>query len=146
MSDMGIVNKILVCCCCSQCACFAAQITDGWGSIQAELQCNLNCVAGCWTVCYPICAKFELGDTGKGVEKCTLGLKYCLLSCGLCCVSEFDACINCFFYTKKIFTDGVSGWKDVYENAEFLGKKVREALDIKVSAQEPNETFGSYTP
>ena len=147
MGEMSILNKICVFCCCSQAACFAAQVTDGWGSIQAQLQCELNCCAGCWALCYPIWSKFEMGDSGVCTDKCILGAKYCLLSCGLCFVSEFDGCINCFFYTKKIFTEGVSGWKDVTEHADFLGKKVREALaDVDQKSEEPSKTFGTYSP
>ena len=133
MSDMGIVNKLAVCCCCCQAACFAGQIFDSWGATQAQLQCELQCWSGCWTCFYPLCAKCEMGDTDKGTEKCKNGFMYCILCCGLCCVSPIDGCYNCIMYDLAVFGEGVSGWKNVTTNVEFLGRKVREAVEPKVS-------------
>jgi hypothetical protein len=144
---MSIINKLCVWCCCCQDACFASEIIDNWGACEASLLCCLDCNGACWTLCYPVVANFELGDTGKTKDQCISGLKNCILCCGLGCAAEIDPFINCILYSKKIFTDGVTGWKDVQENATVLGTMIRDALDKPWNKSgEPFVTFGKYTP
>lgn len=147
MGEMSILNKICVCIFCSQAACFAGCVYDSWGSIQACFQSELNCMGCCWTIFYPVCADCKLGDTDAGIKKCTLGIKYCLLGCGLDFVAPCDGCINCILYTKNIFTDGVSGWSSVTKDASYIGKMIRGALsDVDQKSEEPDKTFGTYSP
>ena len=144
---MSIINKICVCLCCCDTACDVSSCIDGWGGCEACLLCNLYCGSGCWSLCYPIWAQFEMGDMERCKGECGTGFKYCLLGCGLQCVAGIDPCINCILYTKKIFTEGVTGFKDVLENATVLGTMIREKLELPANtAGEPYKTFNSYKP
>ncbi len=144
---MSILNKICVFICCCQTACGASEVIDGWGSCEACLSCNLHCGGGCWSLCYPIWSQFEMGDTERCKEQCTIGCKQCILAIGLDCAASIDPIINCALYSKKIFTDGVTGFKDVTENASVIGNIIREKLELPANtAAEPYKTYSTYTP
>jgi hypothetical protein len=93
----------------------------------------LQCSACCWTICAPICHTCSLGDVGKGLDHCVTGLKYCVFSCLLQCVSPFDGCINCILYQKENCTNGVSGFADVTKNTMFIGGRIKDALNLSCS-------------
>lgn len=110
---MSIVNKILICLCCSEASCCFASCYDEWAATEACFLGCLNC-SGCgWTVCAPICHSFKLGDCGKGLDQLVKGAKFCLYGCVAGIVSPVDGCINCVLYNKKNFTSGVSGINDI---------------------------------
>lgn len=110
---MSIVNKILICLCCSECSCWFATCYDEWASYEA---CGLGCIncAGCgWAICAPICHSLKFGDVGKGMDYFKKGAKYCIYGCLVGCVAPIDGCINCVLYNVKNFKSGVSGVGDI---------------------------------
>lgn len=88
-------------------------------------------MGGWWSLCAPFCHEFAGPDTDDTVAKWTKAIKFCILGLALSIVAPFDGCINWVFYNMKNCTDGVKGWADVTENASFLGKKVKEALELR---------------
>jgi hypothetical protein len=141
----SIINKIAVCCCCSECACCVGQCYDMWHGYEACGLAYLNCGACCWTVCAPICHTCSIGDISAGMNQCVKGIKHWLFACALYCVGPYDGCLNCVFYVKDIFTTGVTGFKDITKNSNFISAKIRQALAIE-TGNEPEKTFLTYTP
>jgi hypothetical protein len=45
----------------------------------------------------------------------------------------------------SICKEGVSGFGDILKNVEFIGKKIRDAMDFPESPQ-PITKFGEYKP
>lgn len=126
-------------------SCMYAECYDAWASTEACGLAYLNCMGCCWTICAPVCHSFKLGDTGKGMEMCVKGLKYCVYSCLTQCIAPVDGCINCVLYQKKNFQSGVSGVSDITENCKFISNKIKDAFKID-NGSEPENTFKSFSP
>ena len=142
---MSVVNKICVCLCCSECACWMSSCYDEWAASEACGLACLNC-AGCgWTLFAPIPHSLKFGECGKAMEQFKKGGLFCVYSLILNFVAPIDGCINCVLYLKKNFQSGVSGSGDMLENCMFIGKKAGDALGLKGS-NEPESTFKSYSP
>ena len=142
---MGIVNKIATCCCCCQWACNVGQCIDMWHGIQSCGFANIQCGNCCWTLCAPICHRCELGAPKEAFGHCFNCLKYCCYGCALYCCAPIDGCINCLFYIKDIFTEGVSGHHNVVKNTEFVGSRIRNAFELPDTPQ-PRGKFLEYNP
>ena len=54
-------NKVSVCLCCWDCACWVGCCYDEWASCEACGLGILNCGACCWALCAPIPHKCECG-------------------------------------------------------------------------------------
>ena len=115
-----MINKVLICCCCSEVSCCVAQCIDMWAAYEACGLAYINCGSCCWTVCAPICHTCSIGDFGAGISNCVKGVKHCLFSCLLCCVAPCDGCANCIFYNMDNCKSGVTGFKDMLKNTKFL--------------------------
>ncbi len=142
---MNILNKICTCLCCYQCACSSAMCIDQWHSYEACGVAYIECGNCCWTICAPICHSCSIGDTGAGFGHCITGIKYCLLSCGLCCCAPIDGIINCVQYIVAVCSDNVTGYKDILKNTKFVANKIRGGLDFP-EPQQPVESLNKYTP
>ena len=121
---MSVVNKILVCLCCSECACWFATCYDEWAGTEACGLCCIHCAGCMWAMCAPIPHSLKFGDVGKGMEHLKKAVKYGAYGCLVQCVAPIDGCINCVLYNKKNFQSGVSGVGDITENCKFIAKKI----------------------
>ncbi len=142
---MSILNKVLVCLCCSSNSCYYGCCYDCLASYESCALSYLNCEGCWWTICAPIPHSLSIGDFGSGMVFCVKGLKYCAYSCVLSVVAPIDGCINCLLYNKKNFLDGVKGIADITENTKFIANKVEAALDIK-GVNQPDQTFKTFSP
>ena len=138
-------NKILICLCCSECACSYATFYDQWASYEACGLCCVNCAGCCWTICAPICHNLKCGDTGKGMDFFKRAVKFGIYGClvGMC--APCDGCYNCIKYNIKNCKEGVTGVNDILLNCKFIARKIENALEIKGS-NEPDQTFRTFTP
>lgn len=130
MSGMGMLNKVCTCLCCAECACCAAECIDIWAAYEACGLAYLQCGSCCWGVCAPLCHECKLGDIGSNMPHCTKGIKYCLYSCVLGCVSPCDGCYNCVFYSMDVCGGGVTGFGDILKHTQWLNEKVKNAFEL----------------
>lgn len=144
-SIMSMVNKVLICLCCSECACWFATFQDEWAGMEACLLCCAQCAGCCWAICAPIPHSLKCGDFGKGVEHLKKAVFYGVYGCLVSCIAPIDGIINCVLYNMKNCKSGVSGVGDITENCKFIAKKIESALDAKGS-NEPESTFKSFSP
>jgi hypothetical protein len=79
------------------------------------------------------------------MKHCVNCLKYCIYACALECCAPIDGIYNCIFYTKAICSDGVTGFGDIMKNVDFMGKKIRDALEF-ADIPQPMAKFGEYRP
>ena len=140
-----MVNKVCVCLCCSECACWYAACYDEWAAYESCGLCCLHCSGCCWAICAPIPHSLKIGDFGKGVEHLKKAVFYGLYGCLVSCCAPVDGCINCVLYNKKNCESGVSGIGDITENVKFIAKKIEAALDAKGSS-EPDNTIKTFSP
>lgn len=92
---MEFIKKCCQCMCCSYVACGQARFIDMWHGVEACGKGNLYCSACCWTLCAPLFIDCKMGDFGKAMDNCVMGIKYCLFGCALQCVGICDGCYNC---------------------------------------------------
>jgi len=71
-----------------------------------------------------------MGDSGKAMDNCLKGIKYCLFACVLNCVSCIDGCYNCVQVIKTICESGIKGYADITKNTQFLHDKVKGGLGL----------------
>ena len=142
---MNTANKIFTCICCSNVACQAAMCIDQWHAIEACCSAYIECGNCCWTVFAPVCHTCTIGDFGTGMTNCVAGLKYCAYSCSLNLCAPVDGIYNCVTYIAAICGSGVSGCGDILKNVDFMGRKIRAALDFPETPQ-PQGKLSEYKP
>lgn len=86
-----------------------------------------------------------MGSPSEALGHCVNCLKYCCYGCALYWCAPIDGCINCLLYVKDIFTEGVRGHANVVKNTEFVGARIRNALEFPDTPQ-PRGKFLEYNP
>ena len=106
---------------------------------------QLECYHCCWAVCAPICHSTQCGSFSEAMPHCSKGIKYCLYSCALACVSPIDGCYNCVTYSMDVCGGNVTGFAGIMKNTKWLNAKVRDAFGL-TNSSEPDKTFNEYRP
>jgi hypothetical protein len=134
------------CCCLSCVGCETGQAIDCWWAVEAQFLSCLYCCNCCWSTCAPFCISCSMCDFSTGLSNCFTGIKYCIFSCGLCCVGPCDGLINCFNIIKNVCSGSpVTGFRDITANTHFLSDKVKDALSL-YTGNEPLNSMDKFTP
>lgn len=128
MSDF--LKKCCQCYFCSGVAYNSACCIDYWHGVEACGLAYLFCDGCCWTLCAPLCIDCKLGESGKAMENCMKGLKYCIFSCVLECAGCCDGCYNCVKVIQLACGEGIKCYADITKNTEFVANKVKEGLGL----------------